>query len=70
MDYAAHAVGEIKDEALRAKLLHRAYEYGTIPDRNVHQFSSLSDRTRVRVLKQAYAHGLSPDFDVDVDRPV
>jgi hypothetical protein len=28
--------------------------------------SSLSDRTRVRVLKQAYAHGLSPDFDVDV----
>jgi hypothetical protein len=66
MDYAAHAVGKIKDEALRAKLLHRAYEYGTIPDRNVHQFSSLSDRTRVRVLKQAYAHGLSPDFDMDV----
>jgi hypothetical protein len=26
----------------------------------------LSDRTRVRVLKQAYAHGLSPDFDMDV----
>jgi hypothetical protein len=47
------------------KLLHRAYEYGTIPDRNVHQFSSLSDRTRVRVLKQAYAW-LVADFDMDV----
>jgi hypothetical protein len=64
MDYAAHAVGDIKDEALRAGLLHRALSLGPFHRRPpILVFVGQDKGTCFEAGIRAW---LVTDFDVDV----